>query len=83
MKLSPKEVTDLLVATSLIDDGTNSHVFLRDPAGNKVAVYVEGLDEEPLSKGTDWWAGPAILAVVVLVLIGAVTIARALIELLF
>lgn len=73
----------MLVGTSQIDDGTSSHAYLRDTSGNQIAVYVAGREAEPLRKGTDWWAGPAILAVVVLVLIGAVTIARALIDLLF
>lgn len=83
VRLSKEEVTDLLVETSQVDDGSKDHALLRDESGTTLAIYVETGEKPPLEKHFDWWVGPLILFVIVLVLVGAFTIARGIISLLF
>lgn len=83
LRLSPEEMTDLLVATSQIDDGTTEHAVIRDQDGNVLAVYLDRPESTPIERGMDWWVGPIILTAVVLLGIGAFTVARALVRLLF
>lgn len=83
MRLSEEEVTGLLVATSQMDGGGADHAIIRDPSdGSTLAIYL-GEVENPLAKGTDWWFGPAVLLAVILILVGAYTIGRGLVTLLF
>lgn len=81
--LTKEEVTDLLIAASQIDDGTAGHAILRDPTGTTLAVYQATEEPTPLARQIDWWVGPLILFVIVLVVVGAFTIARAVVDLLF
>jgi hypothetical protein len=83
LQLQEEEVTDLMVAASQLEGGSVSHAIVRDPTGNAVALYMRSEDLEPLERQVDWWLGPLILVVVVLVVIGAVTIVRSIIGLLF
>lgn len=83
LRLDPEEITDLLVAASQIEDGSKSHGMLRDPAGNTVAIYKESSEASPLDRGSDWWVGPMILVAGLLMVVGAFTLARGLLELIF
>ena len=85
LRLNPKEVADLLVGASSIDDGAADHAVVRDPdSGRSVALYLaEEGEPTDLERQTDWWVGPIILVVVLFVAVGAFTIARGLIHSLF
>lgn len=83
IRLSADEMADLLVATSEVDDGTADHVFLRDPGGSALAIYPEGEESRALERASDWWVGPILLLVVLLIVIGAFAVARSLVGLLF
>ncbi len=83
LRMSRQEVTDLLVEASQVDDGSKEHALIRDAAGTTLAIYVETEEAPPLERHTDWWAGPLILFLVLLVLIGAFTLARGIVALLF
>lgn len=81
--LSEAEISDLLVAASEIDEGASGHAVLRDEAGNALVLYRESGDPGPLQRQTDWLIGPAILLAVVLMAVGAFTMARGLLRILF
>lgn len=81
--LSDEELTQLLVATSELEDKTSDHALLRSPGGASLAVYREQDGPTPLQKGTDWWMGPIVLVAVLLLVVGAYTLARGAISLLF
>ena len=83
VQLEPEEVTDLLVSASQLDDGSVDHAVLRDTSGTALALYCRTEDLEPLERQVDWWLGPAILLVVVLMAVGAFTIARGILGMLF
>lgn len=83
VRLTTGEVTELLVAASEMDDGTTDHNLLRDGEGSALALYVERDEASPLERGTDWWVGPILLLLAIFILVGALTIARGLVELLF
>lgn len=83
IEMEPAEVTNLLVGLSQLDDGTNDHAFLRSPDGSAIAIYTHDTDPTPLQRGTDWWIGPLILLAVVLVVVGAFTVAKGVVALLF
>jgi hypothetical protein len=80
--LTRDEVTELLVAVSRLDDAASDHEILRDEAGTAIALY-RGELSDPLERQTDWWVGPLILILVILAAVGAFTIGRGIIELLF
>lgn len=83
MRLNEKELTELLVAASELEDGSKDHALLRSPDGVALAVY--RTDEAPsaLQSGTDWWVGPLVLLAVILLVVGAYTVARGLVILVF
>lgn len=81
--MSASELTDLLVEIAELDDGRKKHAILRSPSGETLAVYVDDDGPAPLQKGLDWWLGPAILLAVILMIIGAFTVATGFIGLLF
>jgi hypothetical protein len=83
IRLSDEETTELLVAASQLDDASVEHAMLRDKAGYTLAVYRDTDQPSPLQRGTDWWVGLVVLLVVLLVTVGAYTIARGIIGLLF
>lgn len=83
LRLESEELTQLLVAASQLEDGTQDHALLRDDAGNTVAVYRDRGEPPPLERHFDWWLGPLVLAAVVLMAIGAFTIAKGIVSLLF
>lgn len=83
LRMSKEEVTNLLVETSQVDDGTKEHALIRDQSGTTLAIYVETQEPPPLDRHTDWWAGPLILFLILLVLMGAFTLARGIVSLLF
>jgi hypothetical protein len=83
VRLEVEEVTELLVAASQLEDGSQEHAVVGDDAGNIVALYKETGEAPPLQRHFDWWLGPLILLGVILMLVGAFTIARGVVRLLF
>lgn len=83
VRLSEQEIAELLVAASEMDDGATDHAVIRDPAGTTVALYRDAGEPQPLERHLDWWVGPLILAAVLLMVIGAFTLARGAVRLLF
>lgn len=83
VRLGAEELTELLVAASQLEEGELNHAVLRDGAGNALALYRESGEPPPLERHFDWWLGPMILAAVILMAIGAYTIARGIVGLLF
>ncbi|MDQ4149943.1 MAG: hypothetical protein M3164_08165 [Actinomycetota bacterium] len=81
--LTEDEITELLVAASELDDRTSDHALLRDRDGSTLAVYRRTDEKGPLERGTDWWVGLAVLLLVILVVVGAYTVARSILGLLF
>lgn len=82
--LSDDEIADLLVAASQLDDRSRGHEVIRDPSGTSLALYRLTEDETPpLARHTDWWVGPVILFLVVLAAVGAFTVVRGLVNLIF
>lgn len=82
VRLTEEEVTDLLVAASDLEADGAEHAMLRSPDGTTLAVYRESDEPTPLQKGTDWWVGPLVLVAVILLVVGAYTIGRGLVNLL-
>lgn len=83
LRLEKDEVAELLVAASQIDDGTLDHALVRDGSGRTIAVYADDGEDDPLRRQIDWWLGPLVLAMAVLMAVGAFTVARGLIRLFF
>lgn len=83
MHLSEAEISDLLVAASEIEEGASGHAVLRDEGGNALALYRRSDDPGPLKRQTDWLIGPAILLALILMAVGAFTVARGLLRLFF
>lgn len=83
LRLTETEVTELLVAASELEDGTTDHALLRSRDGVTLAVYRTDDAPSALQSGTDWWAGPLVLLAVVLLIVGAYTVARGLVVLIF
>lgn len=83
LTLSDEELVDLLVATSELEDKSSDHALLRSPGGASLAVYREQNGPTPLERGSDWWMGPVVLVAVLLLVVGAYTIARGAMSLLF
>lgn len=83
VRLSSEEVTDLLVAASQIEDGSIDHALLRDPAGGMVGIYLETGEASPLERHWDWWVGPLLLLLAILLVTGAFSLGKGLLSLLF
>ncbi|MEX2586813.1 MAG: hypothetical protein WD602_02320 [Actinomycetota bacterium] len=83
VRLDGDEVTELLVAASELDDGTSDHALLRSRDGVALAVYRTDNGPSALQSGTDWWMGPLVLLALVLLVVGAYTIARGIVVLIF
>ncbi len=83
VNLSDEEVTELLVATSQLDDTDAGHALLRTPEGTTLAIYRTSDQAPELARGTDWWMGPVVLVAVVFLVVGAYTIARGVLALIF
>jgi hypothetical protein len=83
LQLQDEEVTDLMVAASQLEDGSVPHAIVRDPSGNAVALYMQSDELEPIERQVDWWLGPLLLLLALLTLVGAFTVVRGVIGLLF
>lgn len=81
VRLSEDEVLELLVAASDLEADPEAHAMLRDPEGTTLAVYHATDEPTPLQRGSDWWVGPLVLLAVILVVVGAYTIGRSLVDL--
>ena len=82
VRLTEDEVTELLVAASDLEDAENEHAMVRSADGTTLAVYRDTGEPTPLQRGTDWWVGPLVLIAVILLVVGAYTIGRGLVDLL-
>lgn len=83
LRFTPEEVTELLVAASEIEEGSVDHALIRDRSGLTVGIYAQVDDDEPLERHMDWWVGPVLLLLVILLAAGAFTLARGALSLLF
>ncbi len=83
VRLTDEEILELLVAASDLEKDPEGHAMLRATDGTTLAVYHATDDPTPLQRGTDWWVGPLVLIAVILVVVGAYTIGRGLVDLLF
>lgn len=83
VRLGPDEVTELLVAASKLDDGFSDHALMRSRGGSTLALYSTEEAPTALQRGMDWWVGPLVLLAVLLLAVGAYTIARGIIVLIF
>lgn len=83
LRFNSEEITELLVAASQIEDGSMDHALIRDRSGLTVGIYSLSDDDEPLERHMDWWVGPVLLLLVILLGAGAFTLARGVISLLF
>lgn len=82
LRLSEDEVTDLLVAASQLDGG-EENALVQGVDGRAIVIYRETGEPTPLDRNTDWWVGPLILVAVMFLVVGAYTIARGILGLLF
>lgn len=82
MRLNENEVTDLLIAASQLDGG-DDHALVQASDGRAIAIYRETDEPTPLDRSTDWWVGPLILIALLFLAVGAYTIARGMLGLLF
>lgn len=83
VRLTEDEVTELLVAASDLEADPEAHAVIRGGDGTALAVYRATGEAGPLQRGTDWWLGPLVLVAVILVIVGAYTIGRGIVDLLF
>lgn len=81
--LTEDEVIELLVAASDLESDPKTHAVLRGADGSALAVYRATGEPGPLQRSTDWWLGPLVLVAVILVIVGAYTIGRGIVDLLF
>lgn len=81
--MSQEEMTELMVAASELEGGEVSHAIVRDSQGNAVAIYPDPKEPEPIERQVDWWLGPLLLVLVLLMAIGAFTLARGFVAMLF
>lgn len=83
LQLTREELTDLLVAVSRLDDESEGHAVIQDEFGRTLGLYTETGEPGPIERQTDWWLGPLILVLVVLMIVGAFTVTSALVRLIF
>lgn len=83
VRLTYDEITELLVAASDLEGDAEAHAMLRAEDGTTLAVYHATDEDTPLQRGTDWWVGPLVLVAMILLVVGAYTIGRGLVDLLF
>jgi hypothetical protein len=83
VKLSDDEVAELLVAASQLDGTDTGHALLRTGEGTTLALFRETGEAPELARGTDWWMGPVVLVAVLFLVVGAYTIARGVLGLIF
>jgi hypothetical protein len=81
--LSSEEVTELLVATAQLDETDDDHALLRTAEGTTLALYRETGATPELARSTDWWMGPVVLVAALFLVVGAYTIARGVLGLIF
>lgn len=81
--MSQEEMTELMVAASQLEGGEVSHAIVRDAEGNALAIYPKPMQAEPIERQVDWWLGPLLLVLVLLMVIGAFTLARGFVAMLF
>ena len=72
-----EELIDLLQGLADVVEGTREHLHFSQLGGAQLVVRrASEADSDPLGRGLDWWIGPLVLAGVVFIVIGAVTVVR-------
>lgn len=75
--LDDEEMVDLLQGIADVIEGERPHLHLNQVGGPQLVVRRAAEDEaDPLGRGLDWWIGPLLLALVLFVVVGAVTVVR-------
>ena len=71
------ELIDLLQGLADVIEDKRPHLHFAQAGGPQLVVRRSSEDEAtPLERQTDWWLGPLVLAGVLFVVIGAVTVVR-------
>lgn len=70
------EAVSLLEGLSDVVEGIKDHLHFAQIGGPQLVVKKGASDDDPLGRQMDWWLGPLVLAGVLLVVVGAVTIVR-------
>lgn len=68
-----QEAVSLLEGLSDVVEGRKDHLHFAQIGGPQIVVRVGEPDPDPLGRQMDWWLGPLVLVLVVLVVVGAVT----------
>jgi hypothetical protein len=75
--LDDNELVDLLQGLADIIEEQRQHLHFSQAGGPELVVRRSSeADADPLRHQMDWWVGPAVLALVVLVILGAATFVR-------
>jgi hypothetical protein len=72
-----EELIDLLQGLADVVEGERDHLHFKQIGGSQLVVRraAEG-DADPLSRQLDWWIGPLVLLAALLIVVGALTVAR-------
>jgi hypothetical protein len=72
-----EELIDLLQGLADVIEGKREHLHFSQLGGPQLVVRrTAEAEDDPLGRQLDWWMGPLILAGIVFVVIGAVTVVR-------
>jgi hypothetical protein len=72
-----QELIDLLQGLADVIEGKREHLHFSQLGGPQLVVRrTAEAEDDPLGRQLDWWMGPLILAGIVFVVIGAVTVVR-------
>ena len=75
--LDDNELVDLLQGLADVIEEQRQHLHFSQAGGPELVVRRSSeADADPLRHQMDWWVGPAVLALVVLVILGAATFVR-------
>jgi hypothetical protein len=75
--LDDNELVDLLQGLADVIEDERRHLHFSQAGGPELVVRRSSeADTDPLRHQMDWWVGPAVLALVVLVILGAATFVR-------
>jgi hypothetical protein len=75
--LDDNELVDLLQGLADVIEDQRQHLHFSQAGGPELVVRRSSeADTDPLRHQMDWWVGPAVLVLVVLVILGAATFVR-------
>jgi hypothetical protein len=77
LTVDKEELVSLLQGLADVAEGKRRHVHVTQVGGPQLVVRcVEKSEDDPLGRHMDWWLGPLVLMAAVLLVVGAVTVAR-------